>query len=443
MSDALPLPPRPNLDQYKRLARDLQHACRSSESNAVHDWASTWVEALGRLQGMSLTPESREEAEREAARINRRWQKFKDTHERAAKCLLADAQFFIAREHGFASWPKFAAHVETLMRHNSPVSNFETAVDAIVAGDAATLKRLLDEHPELARARSTREHRSTLLHYVSANGVEDFRQKTPKNIVEITRMLLDAGADANAESDAYGGNCTTLGLVATSVHPEEAGVQIPLLETLLAYGATIEHPGLAGNRHSAIKGCLANGQGTAAEFFANRGASMDLEDAAGVGRLDVVRRYFREDGTLTPDASQEQLESGFLYACGYGRAKVVRFLLDKGVNPGVRNPDGQTGLHWATYGPHLEIAEMLVKGGAPLNVKDDAFHASPIRWAVFAWANAGDSTARERACAIIALLVRAGAQLEAESIDARLEARMKSDAVLQEALRGYDGPAHG
>jgi len=71
--------------------------------------------------------------------------------------------------------------------------------------------------------RSTRDHHSTLLHYVSANGVEDFRQKTPPNIVEITNLLLDAGAEVDAESDAYGGGCTTLGLVATSVHPEQAG----------------------------------------------------------------------------------------------------------------------------------------------------------------------------------------------------------------------------
>ncbi len=32
MSDALPLPPRPNLNQYKKLAKDLQHACKSGES---------------------------------------------------------------------------------------------------------------------------------------------------------------------------------------------------------------------------------------------------------------------------------------------------------------------------------------------------------------------------------------------------------------------------
>jgi hypothetical protein len=85
---------------------------------------------------------------------------------------------------------------------HSPVSAFETAVDAIVSGDLATLEKLLSATPKLARARSTREHRSTLLHYVSANGVEDFRQKTPKNIVEITKLLLTAGADVNAESDA-------------------------------------------------------------------------------------------------------------------------------------------------------------------------------------------------------------------------------------------------
>jgi len=45
------------------------------------------------------------------------------------------------------------------------------------------------------------DHEST----VSANGVEDFRQKTPENIVAIARVLLEAGADVTAESDAYVG----------------------------------------------------------------------------------------------------------------------------------------------------------------------------------------------------------------------------------------------
>jgi len=76
--------------------------------------------------------------------------------------------------------------------------------------------------------------------YVSANGIEDFRQKTPKNSVEIAKLLLDAGAEVNAESDAYGGRPTTLRLTATSCHPEAAGLSIPLMELLISRGAPIE-----------------------------------------------------------------------------------------------------------------------------------------------------------------------------------------------------------
>ncbi len=197
-----------------------------------------------------------------------RWHKFTKTNERAPRCTLADAQFFVARGHGVAGWPKFAKHLEALARASSPVSKFEAAVDAIVSGDAARLELRLSENPELVRARSTREHRSTLLHYVSANGVEDFRQKTPKNIVEITKLLMKSGADVNAESDAYGGRSTTLGLTATSWHPENAGVQLPLMDLLIEHGAMIDGP----DGSSAVNGCLHNGRGAAAEFFASRGA---------------------------------------------------------------------------------------------------------------------------------------------------------------------------
>ena len=61
--------------------------------------------------------------------------------------------------------------------------SFEAAADAVVSGDITALAKLLSENPALVTERSPREHRSTLLHYVSANGIEDFRQKTPQNIV--------------------------------------------------------------------------------------------------------------------------------------------------------------------------------------------------------------------------------------------------------------------
>jgi hypothetical protein len=65
------------------------------------------------------------------------------------------------------------------------VSEFEAAADAIVSGDLKGLRGLLAGNPDLVRQRSTREHRSTLVHYSSANGIESYRQKTPQNVVEI------------------------------------------------------------------------------------------------------------------------------------------------------------------------------------------------------------------------------------------------------------------
>jgi hypothetical protein len=43
-----------------------------------------------------------------------------------------------------------------------------------------------------------------LLHYVSANGVEGYRQKAPKNVVKITETLLNAGAEIDATANVYG-----------------------------------------------------------------------------------------------------------------------------------------------------------------------------------------------------------------------------------------------
>ena len=87
---------------------------------------------------------------------------------------------------------------------------FESAVEAVIAGDLATLESLLKNHPELVRARSLREHRATLLHYVAANGVEDYRQKSPKNAVAVAQMLLRAGAEADALADMYGGGASII-----------------------------------------------------------------------------------------------------------------------------------------------------------------------------------------------------------------------------------------
>ena len=436
MSDAVPLPPRPSLESYQKLAKDLQHACRADDRDAIRAWAARWIERVAELRADDIPPDAIAAG---IDRLTRRWHEAQTKHPRAERCLLTDARFFVAREHGFESWPTFAAHLASLAQDGSPVSTFEEAADAIVRGDTARLAVLLERHPNLVHERSTRAHRSTLLHYVSANGVEDFRQKTPPNIVGIARMLISAGADVNAASEAYGGGSTTLGLVATSIHPEAAGVQIPLLELLLAHGAQMEQPALAGNGNSIVWGCLANGQGAAARFFADRGARMNLLEAAGVGRLDLVKTHFDGGGSLKPSGTEEQMKSGFLYACGYGASDAAEFLLDRGVDPGTSNERGQTGLHWAMYGPHVEVVRMLLRHGAPVNALD-ATESTALHWGLHGWAMTSDAPEREGYYEAVGLLVRAGAdvdltRLERDQRRRRAVEEVRADARMLDILR--------
>jgi ankyrin repeat protein len=196
--------------------------------------------------------------------------------------------------------------------------------------------------------------------------VEGYRQKTPKNALQIAEILLKAGAEVDAEADVYGAGATTLGLTATSIHPEKAGVQNELMQLLLNHGAVMERPGVAGNRHAVVMGCLANGRGKAAEFLAARGARLDLETASGVGRLDVVKSFFNEDGSLKSGATKIQLQRGFLWACQFGKNDVIEFLLEHGADLRDQAGTGETGLHWAVVGGQLSTIKLLLARGAPL-----------------------------------------------------------------------------
>jgi ankyrin repeat protein len=102
---------------------------------------------------------------------------------------------------------------------------------------------------------------------------------------------------------------------------------------------------------------------TFAKHLVSRGAPLDLERASGVGRLDVVRTFFKEDGTLKPTATRAQMHQGFALACAYGHAGVVDFLLDRGMEVDARlnaHGHGHTGLHVAAFHAHVEIVKSLL-----------------------------------------------------------------------------------
>ncbi|HVS15846.1 MAG TPA: ankyrin repeat domain-containing protein [Thermoanaerobaculia bacterium] len=231
------------------------------------------------------------------------------------------------------------------------------------------------------RERSTRAQEAPLLHYVAANGVEDYRQVSPHNAVEVARILLDAGAEVDATSEAYGGGYTALGLVSTSTPPRRAGVQIPLIDLLLERGAAIDgvRPGA-----SSVRDALANGCPEAARALADRGARVpDVIAAAGVGRLDLVEHH--ADG-----ASARDLERALIAAAGApGAYDVVEHLLDRGVD--VAAATGWTALHSATGSADLRVIDLLIRRGAPLEKENmyggtvlcqaiwNAFHGDPAR----------------------------------------------------------------
>ena len=103
----------PNLEQYKKQAKDLLRALKAGAP-----------EALARM------------------RKHRR---------RSARLALADAQFVIAREHGFESWPKFALEIKTLTGGDSLTAVWKSAEDAVVSGDVGRLEHLLRKHRRMFR----------------------------------------------------------------------------------------------------------------------------------------------------------------------------------------------------------------------------------------------------------------------------------------------------
>jgi ankyrin repeat protein len=305
-----------------------------------------------------------------------------------------------------------------------------------VIGGLSTLKQLLQENPGLARQRSTREHSATLLHYCSANGVEGYRQKTPNNIVEITRILLDAGADVDAAAAVYGSDCTALGLVATSVHPEKAGVQEELMQILLDHGAVMEKSGITGSRHSLIRGCLANGRPRSARWLAERGAKLEIAEAAGTGRLDVVKTFFDSNGDLKPPATRDDLQRGFVWACGYGYQDVVEFLLSHGANLEDDAGSGEPPLHMAVVGASLSIVKLLTARGAQLK-RLNGYGGTPLSQAGWSFVN-GDPN--DDYAPIFDALLAAGAHIEdgwLAWLDKQNGRTAEQKAQIAEVLRKY------
>jgi ankyrin repeat protein len=384
---ALPLPRRPSLEQYRKLAKDLVRACRSRDAEALALFADRWLASLSQALAATHEQLAHWDADRAAGLV----ETFARRH-LAGRCSLGEAQFVLARSHGFPSWPRFVEHLDRVARGGGA---FEAAVDAVVAGDEAALRALLAADPGLVRARSDREHGATLLIYTAANGVESYRQRTPGNVVRIAEILLEAGADVDATAALYGGACATLDLAATSGHPRAAGIQLPLLQLLLDRGARAPD--------GMVLACLGNGCPEAAAFLADRGARVHLVEAAGLGRGEEVERLL-DGAAFTP----QQMNEALLHASVAGHTAIAELLVRRGADLAATTADGQTAAHQAVIGGRLETLAMLLRHHPPLEQKN-AYGGTVLGQTLWSAAHGRDA---DLYVAIIDTLLEAGAKLD-------------------------------
>lgn len=341
-----PLPPDADLNHLKYQAKDLLKARTERDPQA-------------------------------AQRIREFHPRFKHAADAAifdAKFSLTDAQLTVARERGFASWPKLKRRVEEpapaddlslpfQKRIQDPT--FRRAVDLLDAGDVEGLRAHLRAHPNLVHEHVLFEggnyfQNPSLLEFVAENPIRN--GKLPANIVEVAKLILDAGAkNDRAALDE------TLGLVCSGRVPRECGVQIPLIDLLCDYGAD-PNRGIPG----------AHGEFEAAGALLRRGAHVDLPVTAALGRVEDARR-------LLPRASPEDRHRALALSAQFGHTEIVNMLLDVGEDPNRYNPPGfhahSTPLHQAALAGHEATVRLLVERGARLDLKDTVWLGTPEGWA--------------------------------------------------------------
>jgi ankyrin repeat protein len=270
------LPSRPNLEQLKNQAKDFLKA---------HDCGD--AEALRRIQVSH--PD---------------YSGVSNAQIRAAKFSLSDAQLVIAREYGFASWPKLKDHVESLLLETAdPMQLFHKAFKE---DDAALFRKLVKRYPE-AKAKINEPIAS-----FDSPAIIHVRSQ------EMLDALLEAGADINGRSRWWAGG---FGLL-DCVEPKLAGYAI------------------------------------------KRGAVVDAHSAARLGMLDKLRELIIADPTLV-HARGGDGQTPLHFA---STVQIAEYLLEHGADIDARDVDHEsTPAQWMIRERH-EVARYLVQRGCKTDI---------------------------------------------------------------------------
>lgn len=269
-------------------------------------------------------------------------------------------------------------------------AKFHPAIRAIKSGDLEGLRALLNQDPFLATARSSRSH-PTLLQCLALDAVN------VPNKVEMAQLLIDAGADING----------ALGAAACIDNVE-------ITALLLNSGAAINGVG----SWSPLEEALYWNNRRVIDLLLERGASVhNLRTAAALGRMDLMKSLFNDDGSLKPEAGkidwpfgeleksnlncgikdeletklsqwsndrQDIIDNAFVYACMHNQVDAAKFLLGQGAQINAIPPGfdySGTGLHYAALNGHRSMVDFLIERGADVNTKDTKVSSTPAGWA--------------------------------------------------------------
>ena len=269
-----------------------------------------------------------------------------------------------------------ASSAEPSMPDEADMPTPSDALDAIRAGAVDRLRELLAEEPGLVEGRvDGLEYepgkRPMLLHAVLLVARDD--RALP--VAELVRALLDAGADVRAGDRDPVGN-TALALAAVFGH-------LDVVDLLVEAGAPVEDGDLDEYGMAAIDHALYGGGGLPAALrLAALGAEITPMRAAGLGRIDGMERARAE---LDEDVG---LRAGcLLTAAMCGQEAAIRWLAEIGTDLDLFPPGsdfagiGASALHWAAGSGHDQVVRFLLERGADPGQRDDVFGKQPVGWA--------------------------------------------------------------
>ncbi len=231
----------------------------------------------------------------------------------------------------------------------------QDTVDAVVRGDLASVKALIWQNPELAKARTPRS--ATLLHI--AAGLDNDA---------IATYLIEKGADVNAVQDD---SRTPL---------LEAGIKVT--RVLVEHGANIEHTTRDG--FSAISLALHTGDREVVDYLLNRNATLILPPPGAYRRLVAIEQAMR-----------------------MANPRVFEIFCGQGLDKSFENAARMTLARFAAERGSAELFQKLAVYGAPMD-RADIFGWTPLHAA----ASTGNQAAVEA-------LLGQGANKNARTVDGK------------------------